>query len=136
MTVPLIRPLTPTTAPGGLPELVTVQCKTCSATGLYDYAVTADGDLVRLECPECLGDAVRTVCGGCGQEPEVVNGLERCSCNRLKPCELCGTPALLNAAAICATCHADGMADWQREEDERAVWVEEQLELGKAWGWL
>ena len=53
-------------------------------------------------------------------------------------CECCPRvyPAAEMQDAICPICFNEGLETIRREEDERAVWVTEQLELGKQWGWL
>ena len=119
----------PATAPERLPELVTVQCQACLATGLYDYAVTADGDLVRLECPVCLGDAVREVCGGCGQEPEVVGGFEQCACvtTVVDTCDCCERePQALEG--LCKACIQEAAENYAHELNLEAA--EAELKMG------
>lgn len=54
-------------------------------------------------------------------------------------CEICErevSTAELDAANVCQVCFAQGLETIRREEDKRASWVAEQLNFGRAVGWL
>lgn len=111
-------------APAPLPELVAVACPECQ-----------EG------CEACNGTMTREVCGGCGQVSD--GGSDTCACTYTVTapfiaCETCDQP--VNAATltdgICIQCFAEGLETIRREEAERSVWIAEQLELGRSYGWL
>jgi hypothetical protein len=108
-----------------LPELVTVGCPECQEEG----------------CETCAGTGKVEVCGGCGGAPDVAT--DACACTLTVTastvlCETCDCPT--NAATltdgICPTCFAEGAATIQREAEEHAAFVAEQLALGHDYGWL
>jgi DnaJ-class molecular chaperone len=105
-----------------LPELVTTLCPECGGYGAADDHLTEP-------CETCDGTGTLETCSACGVRPD--GATDACGC---APCELCGESAPLNAANICAACHAEGVAVLEREAEEHAAWVAEQLEQTQAWG--
>ena len=124
----LTVPQTPAAPFEALPPLVITICPDCNGEGGDE-----DYDGTPIRCETCSGYGASEVCSECGVKPTVKNGLDSCGC---ACCELCERTAPLNTANICETCHLNGVRELEQEADEYTVWISQQLELGREFGWL
>ena len=104
------------------------------------------------ECAHCGGSGKVEVCGSCLERPEMVCGVEACSCTfplaATSTCEVCEQPAD-TTEGLCRSCFRKGMDEALREEDPelfryyelrdfdlpRSV-IEQEMAIAKEYGWI